>query len=81
MGHRRRRRSPLRILETKELGDRIQKTLDLLPPEYRLLLLLKSDEHMSYERIGALTGQSDDAVRGKLHRARKQFIALFAKSE
>jgi RNA polymerase sigma-70 factor (ECF subfamily) len=73
--------SPLRILETKELGDRIQKTLDLLPPEYRLLLLLKSDEQMSYERIGALTGQSDDAVRGKLHRARKQFIALFAKSE
>ena len=73
--------SPLRILETKELGARIQKTLDGLPPEYRLLLLLVSDQELSYEQIGALTEQSSDAVRGKLHRARKAFAALFAKSE
>src|SRR5471032_1853442 len=32
--------SPLRVLETKELGQRIQKTLDSLSDEYRLLLLL-----------------------------------------
>jgi RNA polymerase sigma-70 factor, ECF subfamily len=73
--------SPLRILETKELGARIQKTLDALPPEYRLLLLLVSDQELSYEQVGALTEQSSDAVRGKLHRARKAFAALFAKSE
>jgi RNA polymerase sigma-70 factor, ECF subfamily len=73
--------SPLRILETKELGARIQKALDGLPPEYRLLLLLVSDQELSYEQIGALTEQSSDAVRGKLHRARKAFAALFAKSE
>jgi RNA polymerase sigma-70 factor (ECF subfamily) len=73
--------SPLRILETKELGARIQKTLDGLPPEYKLLLLLVSDQQLSYEQVGALTEQSSDAVRGKLHRARKAFAALFAKSE
>ncbi|HEX4122672.1 MAG TPA: RNA polymerase sigma factor [Verrucomicrobiae bacterium] len=73
--------SPLRILETKELGARIQKTLDALPPEYRLLLLLVSDQELSYEQVGLLTEQSSDAVRGKLHRARKAFAALFAKSE
>jgi RNA polymerase sigma-70 factor (ECF subfamily) len=73
--------SPLRILESKELGARIQKTLDGLPPEYRLLLLLVSDQELSYEQIGALTEQSTDAVRGKLHRARKSFAALFSKSE
>ncbi|HEY5910469.1 MAG TPA: RNA polymerase sigma factor [Verrucomicrobiae bacterium] len=72
--------SPLRVLETKELGRRIQQTLDQLPPEYRLLLLLVADEEMSYEQIGALTNQSTDAVRGKLHRARKAFAALFEKS-
>src|SRR5437764_13146312 len=32
--------SPLRALEIKELGERIQKALDGLPHEYRLLLLL-----------------------------------------
>jgi len=69
--------SPLRVLETKELGQRIQKALDGLPPEYRLLLLLVADEQLTYEQVAALTDQSADAVRGKLHRARKAFAALF----
>jgi len=73
--------SPLRVLETKELGQRIQKALDGLPPEYRLLLLLVADEQLSYEQVGALTEQSADAVRGKLHRARKAFAALFHQTE
>jgi RNA polymerase sigma-70 factor, ECF subfamily len=72
--------SPLRVLEIKELGQRIQKTLDALPPESRLLLLLVADEHLSYEEVGRLTEQSADAVRGKLHRARKAFAALFQKT-
>jgi RNA polymerase sigma-70 factor, ECF subfamily len=72
--------SPLRVLETKELGERIQKTLDALPEEYRLLLLLVADERMSYEEVGLLTEQTADAVRGKLHRARKAFTANFLKS-
>ena len=72
--------SPLRVLELKELGQRIQKTLDGLSDEYRLLLLLVADEHLSYEEVGELTEQSPDAVRGKLHRARKAFAALFEKS-
>ena len=72
--------SPLRVLETKELGVRIQHSLDALPPEYRLLLLLVADEKLSYEEVGNLTEQTPDAVRGKLHRARKVFAAEFAKS-
>jgi RNA polymerase sigma-70 factor (ECF subfamily) len=73
--------SPLRILEVKELGQRIQQTMDALTPEYRLLLLLVADEELSYEEIAELTGQSADAVRGKLHRARKAFAARFAKTD
>lgn len=71
---------PIRIIETRELGQRIQKALDLLPEEYRLLLLLVADEQLSYLEIGALTDQSADAVRGKLHRARKAFALAFAQS-
>jgi RNA polymerase sigma-70 factor (ECF subfamily) len=71
---------PLRVLETKELGQRIQQTLEKLSEEYRLLLLLVADQEMSYDEIGKLTDQSADAVRGKLHRARKSFAALFRKS-
>jgi RNA polymerase sigma-70 factor, ECF subfamily len=72
--------SPLRVLETKELGQRIQKALDALPGEYRLLLLLVADEQLSYEEVAALTEQTADAVRGKLHRARKAFANLFQQS-
>ncbi|MBI3848883.1 MAG: RNA polymerase sigma factor [Verrucomicrobia bacterium] len=72
--------NPLRVLETKELGERIQKTLDALSEEYRLLLLLIADEKMSYEEVATLTEQSVDAVRGKLHRARKAFVLQFRKT-
>ena len=72
--------SPLRILETKELGQRIQSTLDALPDEYRLLLLLVADEQLSYSEVAHLTGQTADAVRGKLHRARKAFATAFSKT-
>ena len=71
---------PLRVLETKELGQRIQKSLETLPEEYRLLLLLVADQELSYDEIGHLTEQSADAVRGKLHRARKAFAANFKKT-
>ena len=71
---------PLRVLETKELGQRIQQALEPLPEEYRLLLLLVADQELSYEEIGQLTEQSADAVRGKLHRARKVFAVNFKKS-
>jgi RNA polymerase sigma-70 factor, ECF subfamily len=72
--------SPLRVLETKELGRQIQKTLDGLPAEYRLLLLLVADEKLSYDEVAELTHQTADAVRGKLHRARKAFAIQFHKN-
>jgi len=72
--------SPFRVLETKELGQRIQTALDGLPGEYRLILLLVADEQLSYEQVGVLTDQTADAVRGKLHRARKAFATLFQKT-
>jgi len=72
--------NPLHVLETKELGERIQRALDSIPPEYRLLLLLVADQELSYEQVGELTRQTADAVRGKLHRARKAFALAFAKT-
>lgn len=72
--------SPLRVLEICELGQRIQKSLDSLTDEYRLLLLLVADEELSYDQIAELTNQTADAVRGKLHRARKAFGIAFKKT-
>jgi len=57
------------------------RTLEKLPEEYRLLLLLVADQELSYDQVGDLTGQSADAVRGKLHRARKAFAIFFQQTE
>jgi len=73
--------SPLRVLELKELGERIQTTLDRIAPEYRVLLLFVADEELSYDEIASLTDQTADAVRGKLHRARKAFAQEFHKTD
>jgi len=72
--------SPFRDVEMLELGGRIQRALDGLPEEYRILLLLVADQELSYEEIAGLTHQTADAVRGKLHRARKAFGLEFRKT-
>jgi RNA polymerase sigma-70 factor (ECF subfamily) len=69
--------TPLQVAEARDLGRGIQQALDALPDEYRLLLLCVADDEMSYDEIALLTGQSSDAVRGKLYRARKAFAAAF----
>lgn len=69
--------TPFRVAEARDLGRGIQQALDALPDEYRVLLLCVADEEMSYGEIAVLTGQSSDAVRGKLYRARKAFAAAF----
>ena len=72
--------SPLRVAEARELGERIQKAIETLPLDYRLILLLVADEDLSYEEVAGLTGQTPDAVRGKLYRARKAFALEFQKT-
>jgi len=69
--------SPFRVLELKELSSKIQRALDAMPEEYRLLLLLVADDELSYQEVADLTEQSVDAVRGKLHRARRAFLLRF----
>src|SRR5258708_12009437 len=69
--------SPLRVLETKELGQRIQKALDGLSEECRLLLLLVPDEELSYAEVAPLTGQSAPPMPPHVHPAPHTFSLLF----
>ena len=66
--------NPLRALEVKELGQRIQKTLAALPDEYRLLLLLVADERLSYEEMAAATGERIPTLKMRVHRAREALL-------
>ncbi len=53
------------------LAEPLQKALDALPPEFRMVLILADVEEFSYEEIGEMMGTPVGTVRSRLHRARK----------
>ena len=66
-----------RIAETHELQRAVDGVLAQLPPEQRLLMILRDFEQLSYEEISAITDLSIVNVKSKLHRARLAFKAKF----
>jgi RNA polymerase sigma-70 factor (ECF subfamily) len=64
------RDAPERVLLDKELSTQIQRAVDALAPEYRVVLVLCEMEDMSYEEIARVTGLTIPAVKTRLHRAR-----------
>nr|CAA9264642.1 hypothetical protein AVDCRST_MAG63-2682 [uncultured Armatimonadetes bacterium] len=64
------RDAPERVLMDRELSQQIQKAVDALAPEYKIVLVLCQEQDMSYEEIARVTGLSVPAVKTRLHRAR-----------
>lgn len=56
-----------------DLRIQIQEALKQLPPDDRLVLLLVDLEGHSYGETAEILGISEDAVRSRLHKARKLF--------
>jgi RNA polymerase sigma-70 factor (ECF subfamily) len=63
---------PGRALEREEQFERVQMAIDSLPERYRLPVVLRYLQELSYEEIGRFTGESRDEIRGILHRANRQ---------
>jgi len=61
------------IVEARDWQDQIQKVLNRLPPDYRIVLSLRHFQDLSYEEIAQVVGASVAAVKIRLHRARKMF--------
>ena len=62
--------SPARALEQKELGALINRAVDGLAPAYRVVLLLRDMEGLTYAEIAQTTGLTMEAVKTRLNRAR-----------
>ena len=58
-----------RVLEDK-FDEPVQKALDALPPEFRMVLILSDVEEFSYEEISEIMDTPIGTVRSRLHRAR-----------
>jgi RNA polymerase sigma-70 factor (ECF subfamily) len=66
------RRGPGAKLESGERFERVQLAVDTLPERYRLPVVLRYIQELSYDEISRFTGESRDEIRGILHRAGTQ---------
>jgi RNA polymerase sigma-70 factor (ECF subfamily) len=62
--------SPARILEQKELRAVVDRAVDSLASEYKVVLLLREVDGLSYNEISEVTGLTMEAVKTRLNRAR-----------
>jgi RNA polymerase sigma-70 factor (ECF subfamily) len=58
------------ILEAVELERLMQRAIEKLDEEHRLLVVLRDVEELSYEEIGEVTGLPEGTIKSRLHRAR-----------
>jgi RNA polymerase sigma-70 factor (ECF subfamily) len=68
--HRTDAEAPDDTAERRELGQLIEKRIALLPPIYRVVLVLADLEGLSNSEIGEILDLSVPAVKSRLHRAR-----------
>jgi RNA polymerase sigma-70 factor (ECF subfamily) len=62
--------SPARILEQKELRALVDRAVESLASEYKVVLLLRELDGLSYNEIAEVTGLTMEAVKTRLNRAR-----------
>jgi len=70
------RLGPRGQLERTERLERVQRAIDSLPERYRLPVILRYLQEMSYDEISHFTGESRDEIRGILQRAGRQLRDL-----
>jgi RNA polymerase sigma-70 factor, ECF subfamily len=69
-------RAPADRLEAKERQERLQTKLRLLTPAHRAVVVLRDLEGLTYDEIATVTNTPVGSVKGRLHRARRELIAL-----
>ena len=66
------RQGPEAIAERQERFAGVQRAIEALPERYRLPVVLRYMQELSYDEIAGFTGQTRDEVRGILQRAGEQ---------
>lgn len=61
---------PSNVIENNELKDILDKAINKLAPDYRIVFILRDVNGFSTEETGKITNLSIPAVKSRLHRAR-----------
>ena len=75
------REGPRGASERRERLEGVQKAVDKLPERYRLPVVLRYLQELSYEEISDFTGESKEEIRGILQRASRQLRELLTEFE
>jgi len=67
-------------MESAEAMDAVRRAVESLPPRLRSVLLLRTQEGLSYEEIADALGISVGAVRSRLFRARQMVLEALRRS-
>lgn len=69
---------PLSSLLERELSEKIDESIALLPPLQREVIVLRKFQELSYQEISFVTGAEINVVKARLHRARKSLAKNLA---
>jgi RNA polymerase sigma-70 factor (ECF subfamily) len=69
-------RRPDELSEQAELTDRVRAAIDRLPEHYRIILIMRHQEQLSYEEIAQSLEIPLGTVKARIHRAREGLKAL-----
>jgi RNA polymerase sigma-70 factor, ECF subfamily len=69
-------RPPAERLELRERIERLERKLRGLSPQHRVVLVLRDAEGLTYEEIADITDTPLGSVKGRLHRARREFVDM-----
>jgi RNA polymerase sigma factor (sigma-70 family) len=68
---------PDREMESKEMMAILEEAMGALPEHYRIIVILRHQEQLSYEEISDTLGIPLGTVKARIHRARKIIIEHF----
>lgn len=68
---------PVEIVEQKMLKEKIARAMARLPEEYRIILILRVEEELSYEEISQSLNIPRGTVMSRLARARQRLREIF----
>lgn len=66
---------------SEDHSSRVRQYLQLLPEDYRVVVVLRYWHDFGYAEIAALTGESESAIKSRLHRARRQLAEHMTNQE
>ena len=63
--------SPEKVAESRDFYGALEKAINSLPPNQRLVMILGPVQGHSYDQMATILGTTEEVIKGRLHRARE----------